>query len=403
MSSVWKHPKSQFWTACFTDENGTQRKRSTKETNRNKAIAIAQKFEVAYKLKLTEAQARKVVSDIYEQIHGEQLYHATTRKFFADWLSHKKAELQPGAHKRYVNAVDKLVEFLVERADRDIAYVHKRDIAALRDQTATKLSASTANTDLKILRSAFRQAVSDGLRLDNPASAVSELADRKAPDDPERRPFTEAELKKLLAVTEGEWTGLTLGGLYTGQRLGDLASMVGRKLDLKEGLWKFRSQKTQRDMLIPLAAPFLDWLRKHAPADPEAPVFPAAYAERQESDGESRRLSAQFYALLVKAGLAKKRSKKNTGRGHSVKRTVSELTFHSLRHNTTSWLKRAGVPESVVRDIIGHESEIVSRDYTHVDEESKRTAIRRLPNILGASAASKKRAPSQRQVVSAGA
>jgi hypothetical protein len=51
---------------------------------------------------------------------------------------------------------------------------------------------------------------------------------------------------------------------------------------------------------------------------------------------------AQFYTLLVKAGLAKKRSKKNTGRGHSVKRTVSELTFHSLRHNTTSWLKRAG-------------------------------------------------------------
>jgi integrase len=383
MASVWKHPKSQFWTACYTDENGTQRKRSTKETNRAKALLMAQKFEGAYRTKLTEAQARKVVSDIYQEIHGEQLFHASVRKFFTDWLANKKAELQPGAHKRYENAVDKLLEFLAERADRDIAYVHKRDITALRDQTAAKLSASTANTDLKILRSAFRQAVSDGLRLDNPAAAVSELADRKAPDDPERRPFTEAELKKLLAVTEGEWTGLTLGGLYTGQRLGDLASMVGRKLDLQEGIWKFRSQKTQRDMLIPLAAPLLAWLRKHAPSDPDAPMFPAAYAERKEAEGESRRLSAQFYALLVKAGLAEKRSKKNTGRGHSVKRTVSELTFHSLRHNTTSWLKRAGVPESVVRDIIGHESEIVSRDYTHVDEETKRTAISRLPNILG--------------------
>jgi len=28
-------------------------------------------------------------------------------------------------------------------------------------------------------------------------------------------------------------------------------------------------------------------------------------------------------------------------------RTVSELSFHSLRHNTTSWLKKAGVPECV--------------------------------------------------------
>jgi integrase len=364
-------------------------------------MGMAQKFESAYHIKLTEAQARKVVSDIYEQLHGEQLYHASVRKFFSDWLANKKAELQPGAYKRYENAVDKLLAFLAERADRDIAYVHKRDITALRDRTASKLSASTANTDLKILRSAFRQAVSDGLRLDNPATAVSELADRKAPDDPERRPFTEAELKKLLAATDGEWTGLTLGGLYTGQRLGDLASMVGRKLDLVEGVWKFRSQKTQRDMLIPLVAPFLTWLKKHAPSDPEAPVFPSAYAERKEAEGESRRLSAQFYALLVKAGLADKRSKKNTGRGHSVKRTVSELTFHSLRHNTTSWLKRAGVPESVVRDIIGHESEIVSRDYTHVDEDTKRTAINRLPNILSPKQGTtrpprKRRAPTER-------
>lgn len=107
-----------------------------------------------------------------------------------------------------------------------------------------------------------------------------------------------------------------------------------------------------------------------------------------EAVDESRRLSAQFYGLLVKAGLAKKRSKKNTGRGHSVKRTVSELTFHSLRHNTTSWLKRAGVPASVVRDIISHESDIVSRDDTHVDEETKRAAISRLPNVLTAEGAS---------------
>jgi integrase len=86
--------------------------------------------------------------------------------------------------------------------------------------------------------------------------------------------------------------------------------------------------------------------------------------------------------LLVKAGLVNPRPKdKNSGKGHSVKRTVSELTFHSLRHNTTSWLKRAGVPESVVRNIIGHESAQVSREYTHMDDETKRKAIRNLPDI----------------------
>ena len=387
MSSVWKHPKSQFWTACFTDENGRQLKRSTKLTDRAKAMSMAQKFEAAYKMKLTEAQARKVVSDIYEQIHGEQLYHSTTRKFFEDWMANKKSETSPGTHKRYQNAVDKMLVFLGDRADRDVAYIHKRDLTALRDKTALDLSASTANTDLKILRVAFHQAVIDGLRLDNPGSAVRTLEDRKEADAPERRPFTEKELKTLLAVTEGEWEGLILAGLYTGQRLGDLASLIGRKIDLAEELLTFRSQKTGRDMVIPLSKPLLDYLRKLPPLASDAPVFPKASAERHEADGESRRLSAQFHELLVKAGLADARAKdKNSGKGHSVKRTVSELSFHSLRHNTTSWLKKAGVPESVVRDIIGHESELVSRNYTHVDDATKRKAIQNLPNIITAKA-----------------
>lgn len=380
MASLRKKPNSCYWIACFTDGDGVQRQRSTVTSDRAKAFAMAQKFEASYSMKLTEAQARKVVSDIYEQIHGEQLYHATTRKFFTDWIDGKKSELSTGSHKRYQNAVDKLLAFLAERADRDIAYVHKRDLTELRDKTAAGLTASTANTDLKILRIGFRQAVVDGLRLDNPASAVRTLEDRKKADATERRPFTEKELKKLLSVAEGEWEGLILGGLYTGQRLGDLSSLLGRKIDLTEEVLTFRSQKTGRDMVIPLAKPFLDYLKKLSPLAPDAPVFPKAHAERGEADGESRRLSAQFHTLLVKAELVDARPKdKNSGKGHSVKRIVSELSFHSLRHNTTSWLKKAGVPESVVRDIIGHESELVSHNYTHVDDATKRKALRNLP------------------------
>src|ERR1041384_4491729 len=120
MASVWKHPKSQFWSACFTDDNGRQLKRSSKLTDRNKAMLMAQKLEAAYRTKLTEAQARKIVSDIYEQIHGEQLYHATVRKFLTDWMTNKKSETSPGTYKRYQNAVDKLIDFLGERADKDI-------------------------------------------------------------------------------------------------------------------------------------------------------------------------------------------------------------------------------------------------------------------------------------------
>lgn len=288
-------------------------KRSTKLTDRNKALVVAQKLEAAYRMKLTEAQARKVVSDIYEQLHGEQLYHATTRAFLTDWIAGKKNETSAGTHKRYQNAVDKLIAFLGDRADKDIAYVHKRDLTALRDKTASELSVSTANTDLKILRVAFRQAVVDGLRLDNPGAAVRTLEERKETNAPERRPFTQPELKKLLSVATGEWEGLILGGLYTGQRLGDLASLTARRIDYNQELLTFRSQKTGRDMVLPIAKPFLEYLKKHNPKDPDGPIFPEANSEKIEANGESRRLSSEFHQLLVKADLAKARPKSTRG------------------------------------------------------------------------------------------
>lgn len=136
-------------------------------------------------------------------------------------------------------------------------------------------------------------------------------------------------------------------------------------------------------VIIPIVGSLLDALTARSKADhsPNDPVFPKANQSRVDANGESRRLSAEFHAHLVKAGLAEKRSKKNTGKGHSVKRTTSELTFHSLRHNTTSWLKNSGAAESVTRDIVGHESERVSRDYTHIDEVTKRAALEKMPQL----------------------
>lgn len=48
MASIWKHPKSKFWTACYTDSDGRQRKASTKTTDKEKAIEIAQLKEDAH-------------------------------------------------------------------------------------------------------------------------------------------------------------------------------------------------------------------------------------------------------------------------------------------------------------------------------------------------------------------
>jgi hypothetical protein len=54
-------PGIAVWTACFRDENGRQRRISTKETNNKKALKIAEEFESAAKTKRTLKQVQKVL------------------------------------------------------------------------------------------------------------------------------------------------------------------------------------------------------------------------------------------------------------------------------------------------------------------------------------------------------
>jgi integrase len=60
---------------------------------------------------------------------------------------------------------------------------------------------------------------------------------------------------------------------------------------------------------------------------------------------------------------------------------VHPLSFHSLRHTATSFLKSAGANNSTVMDLIGHQSTAVSAHYTTIDAQAKRRAINLMPDI----------------------
>ena len=63
----------------------------------------------------------------------------------------------------------------------------------------------------------------------------------------------------------------------------------------------------------------------------------------------------------------------------SAKRELG-LSFHCLRHTLTSWGKQSGISGPVMQDIVGHDSEAVSREYTHIDLETKRVALDSIEN-----------------------
>ena len=57
------------------------------------------------------------------------------------------------------------------------------------------------------------------------------------------------------------------------------------------------------------------------------------------------------------------------------KRRVTQYGFHSLRHTFASHCAEAGVPKAVLLSILGTDSEIADKYYTHIGEEAQLRAI----------------------------
>ena len=324
---------------------------------------------------------RRVLSDLHERISGAPLSSASLADFAKQWLARKEPEISPITFVTYKSVVEELVTALPSKAKLGIQYITTADIATFRDATATRTTGANANNKLKVVRAMFQSAWRDGFVQENVASKVQILPSAESV----RRPFSVPELQKLLAVASDEWRGMVLAGLYLGQRLKDIATLRWSGVDLQKKAVTLKTSKTGRLQVLPIAQPLADYLLGlPSKDDPAAPVFPKACASVEHNKGRTGTLSTEFYQILVAAGLVNARLPKNKskGVGRSAKRERCEISFHCLRHTATSLLKAAGVPESVVRDIIGHDTEEMSRRYTHVDDPSRRSAISKLPAIL---------------------
>ena len=377
MASIHRHPNSKFWYCTIGIPGHGQLQRTTKQTDRRKAYQFAQKLETAASGNaLTDIQARKILSEIYAiHNHGEQLAGSKAREFFQSWAENKKRETAPSTGSRYGSAINSFIKSLGTRAEIDISAITVRDVVKFRDSLALRLSASTANDAVKIVRMALKDAQAQSLVTANVAVGVRPT--KSTEESARRRPFKLPEIKRLLRVAHGEWVGLILFGLYTGQRIGDIARLTWQNIDLERGELALVSRKTKRHIVIPLAAPLQTFLEKtDAGDDPKQPLFPRASAAKRISS-----LSNQFYEVMADAGLVEPRNHRSTGKGRSSRRVFNELSFHALRHTATSLLKNAGVPAAVVMDLIGHDSPAVSADYTRIEEETKRRAVGQLPDV----------------------
>lgn len=376
MASVHKRPASKYWHAAWRGSDGVLHLRSTKQTNRSKALSVAVDLERIDKKfsngEMVESQVRQVVNDILERAGEPALPSPATKVWLREWVQEKESSKSAGTAERYKGVIEGFITHLGGRADKPLTAIGAREIQTFltKRRKEGKLSATTVNLDGKILKACFSRARRQGIITTNPAEAVELPTIRSV----ERGVFTPAELTLLVGACKGtEWETIILFGFYTGARLSDCTRIEWDNIDLTKGTLNFFEAKNQKHLVLPLHPDLAAHLEKIATSD-KAQKYITPHMSGLGPGGRHG-LSEGFKRIVMKAGLDLQRVK-----GTGV-RSISKRTFHALRHSFTSALANAGVSPELRMKLTGHKSAAVHRGYTHLELETLKTALGKLPSV----------------------
>lgn len=165
MASLHKDPrgKSPYFYAAFLNGDGRRSFKSTKQTDRDKALEVCRGWERAAKQgragSLTEVQVRKVLGEIYERTTGEAIKFPNVTDFLNGWVKSKATTKSSSTVRIYRDAVNAFLSHLGSRSALSIASITARDVETFRDEQvkAGKVN-KTANLSLGVVRSAFTTA-----------------------------------------------------------------------------------------------------------------------------------------------------------------------------------------------------------------------------------------------------
>jgi integrase len=177
-------------------------------------------------------------------------------------------------------------------------------------------------------------------------------AHRKACENKPGPTPQDAWLKQMIRVAVG-----------TGLRRGELLNLQWKDIDLDASRLVVRNRdgftaKSGDERTVPLKGGALKTLKsmksERSPSDKD-PVFVDADGDQLKAE----RVSKRFKFYVRKASLPNQ----------------EELSFHSCRHTTGSWLSMKGVPLRVISEILGHSSTQVTETYSHLSPEVMERAM----------------------------
>ena len=380
--------------------NGARKAISLKTRNKQQAIKEAEKHipliqatsseviaaHVQHARNLVKQEKNLLLSQAWEMYEksperatpdtvSEALAYKSTFAEFVSWVNN------PAAFMRDITE---------ETAMRYADYMRKKNIAV-----------STHNRKLKRIRRVFK-VLREYCSENNPfQSAVLFRKEREEREqDVHRLSFTreqEQQLRDVLAddkykvMNKSEVRVIYYLGMFTGQRLKDCVLLRWSKINLEMNRIWVKQFKTGKEVTIPIAPSLrevlleaMEW--KKSDLDYVCPNVAIRYNKTNALGKNVGNNLVNIDMLRVIRWIGLEPSVAVPGRD----KKVTVYGFHSLRHSFASYCAEAGVAQATVVSILGADSEIVTKYYTHVGDEAQRQAVAAVSGVNLPSTAQRK-------------
>jgi integrase len=310
--------------------DGIRHLKSTGTTNHREAETIERKFR-------EELNRRR-----------HQIREASPDMTFADLAARFLADGSPRPYH-----LDRLKMLLPHFGEWRIGTICKpavRDFRTARHKTK-KLTETTLNRDIEVLRHLLYWAGDEGFLTANPIARIRLPKPRRKP----RVVMSLWEEDKALAAASPHLQDIAIAALDSGMRRNELLTQRMEHVDFDRNLVSVTRSKTPEGDAreIPLTRRLRALLLRLRREKPQGLVF--TYQGRA-----IQRIKTAWKATIRRAG-------------------IRYIRFHDLRHTFNTRLMEAGVIQDVRKALMGHSSGgETNAMYTHVEMPVKREAIRKL-------------------------
>lgn len=332
----------------------------------------------------SERAAKSAMMEHLRSLEDTPMAHArsiTLQEWANRWLDQKSSTLRPWTYRTYEHALRAYI--LPELGRLPVWKIDARNIQALYRRLGERLKPVTVHRVHRVLKTCLLAAVKEGYLDKSPFTTV-EPPDRKSPPKPVLSVDDAYRLLDWLREHRPTAYMAAYLALHTGMRLGEIAGLQWRDIDLNTGLIQLERTrhrlKSGEDYLGP---PKTFGSRRRIVITQEVVDELSKWRERQQEIERESWTPDSFVVRLPSNPLPSPNAWNNAIQLARKELRLPRVSFHGLRHTHATWLLESGVDMKVVSERLGHSSITVTADiYAHVTDALQREAIQKLQRMM---------------------